>query len=282
MSKAHEQGKVVANTQGRRLAATPATISEAKAIDCSGAIAAELALERTRSWNAGLDLVGVLKSDGYFESCNPAWGTTLGWTEVEILDTAVLDMIHPDDVENTSAGLEELKRGRPVVRFENRCRCKNGQYRSLSWAAALNDGKIHCIGRDLTAEQDTRAELASTREALRQSQKMEVVGQLTGGIAHDFNNLLTGISGSLEMLGTRLTQGRLNDAERYIAAAHSAAERAAALSHRLLAFSRRQTFDAQPTNIDRLIAGMEDMIRRTVGPAEDRSCGDRRIVEYAG
>jgi len=104
-------------------------------------------------------------------------------------------------------------------------------------------------------------------QQLRQSQKMEAVGQLTGGIAHDFNNLLMAISGSLELLGNRLTQGRLADASRYITAAQSASKRAAALTHRLLAFARRQTLDPKPTNVNRLVADMEELIRGTVGPA---------------
>jgi len=114
---------------------------------------------------------------------------------------------------------------------------------------------------------DGTAELIRAEEALRQSQKMEAVGQLTGGLAHDFNNLLAGISGSLELMQTRMQQGRLNDVERYIAAAQGAAKRAAALTHRLLAFSRRQTLDPKPTNVNRLIDGMQDMIQRTVGPS---------------
>jgi PAS domain S-box-containing protein len=104
-------------------------------------------------------------------------------------------------------------------------------------------------------------------EALRQSQKMEAVGQLTGGLAHDFNNLLTGISGSLELLDARVAQGRTRELDRYIAAAQGAAKRAAALTHRLLAFSRRQTLDPKPIDINRLVADMEELIRRTVGPA---------------
>ncbi len=110
-------------------------------------------------------------------------------------------------------------------------------------------------------------ELMETEEQLRQSQKMEAVGQLTGGLAHDFNNLLTGITGSLELLQTRVRQGRVGDLERYINAAQGAAKRAAALTHRLLAFSRRQTLDPKPTDVNRLVADMEEMIRRTVGPA---------------
>ncbi len=109
-------------------------------------------------------------------------------------------------------------------------------------------------------------ERRQTEEALRQSQKMEAVGQLTGGLAHDFNNLLTGITGSLELLQTRLAQGRLNDLERYITAAQGASRRAAALTHRLLAFSRPQTLDPKATEVDRLVAGMEELIRRTAAP----------------
>ena len=113
---------------------------------------------------------------------------------------------------------------------------------------------------------DRTVELMRAEEALRQSQKMEAVGQLTGGLAHDFNNLLAGISGSLELMQTRMRQGRFNDVERYMAAAQGAAKRAAALTHRLLAFSRRQTLDPKPTNVNRLVNGMQDMIQRTVGP----------------
>jgi len=124
--------------------------------------------------------------------------------------------------------------------------------------------------RELAEANDRlRAEAAErelVEETLRQSQKMEAIGQLTGGIAHDFNNLLTGITGSLELLKVRLAQGRLTDFDRYITAAQGAAKRAAALTHRLLAFSRRQTLAPKPTDVNRLVIGMEEMIRRTAGP----------------
>jgi PAS domain S-box-containing protein len=106
----------------------------------------------------------------------------------------------------------------------------------------------------------------AAEEALRQAQKMEAVGQLTGGIAHDFNNLLAGVSGSLEMLQRRVEQGRLEAVPRYVDAALGAVKRAAALTQRLLAFSRRQTLNPKPTDVNRLIAGLEDLVRRTVGP----------------
>ena len=110
-------------------------------------------------------------------------------------------------------------------------------------------------------------ERRQAEEALRQSQKMEAVGQLTGGLAHDFNNLLTGIMGSLEMLQTRMAQGRVQDFDRYINAAQGASRRAAALTHRLLAFSRRQTLDPKAVDVNHLVSGMEELVRRTMGPA---------------
>jgi PAS domain S-box-containing protein len=126
-------------------------------------------------------------------------------------------------------------------------------------------GAFH-LAKDISERLRTEAELAETQDALRQSQKMEAVGQLTGGLAHDFNNLLAGISGSLELMQSRIQQGRFKDVERYMAAAQGASKRAAALTHRLLAFSRRQTLDPKPTNVNRLILGMQEMIQRTVGP----------------
>jgi signal transduction histidine kinase/CheY-like chemotaxis protein/PAS domain-containing protein len=109
------------------------------------------------------------------------------------------------------------------------------------------------------------AELMISEEHLRQAQKMEAVGQLTGGLAHDFNNLLTGISGAIEMMQVRVTQGRFTELDRYVGAAQGAARRAAALTHRLLAFSRRQTLDPKPVDVNRLVSGIEELIRRTVG-----------------
>ena len=114
---------------------------------------------------------------------------------------------------------------------------------------------------------DALAERESIEDALRQAQKMEAVGQLTGGLAHDFNNLLTGIAGSLEVLESRLAQGRTDDLARYIVAAREGADRAAAVTHRLLAFSRRQTLDARPTAVNQLVTDMQELVRRTVGPS---------------
>ncbi|KKB81313.1 hypothetical protein VW35_02500 [Devosia soli] len=113
------------------------------------------------------------------------------------------------------------------------------------------------------------SELMRAEEQLRHAQKMEAVGQLTGGIAHDFNNLLAGISGSLEMMQARIAQGRTGELDRYVTGAQGAAKRAAALTQRLLAFSRRQTLDPKPADINRLAMGMQELITRSVGPMID-------------
>jgi signal transduction histidine kinase/CheY-like chemotaxis protein len=108
--------------------------------------------------------------------------------------------------------------------------------------------------------------LMQAEEQLRQAHKMEAVGQLTGGIAHDFNNLLTSINGSLEMLQTRLKQGRVEELDRYVTAARESSSRASSLTHRLLAFARQQTLAPRAIEVTGLIAGMEDLIRRSIGP----------------
>jgi len=107
----------------------------------------------------------------------------------------------------------------------------------------------------------------AAQEALRQSQKMEAIGQLTGGIAHDFNNLLAGIIGSLDLARMRGKAGRTADVERYLDVAHRAAQKAAALTHRLLAFSRRQPLLPVRTDVNELVDGLKDLISRTVGPS---------------
>ena len=139
---------------------------------------------------------------------------------------------------------------------------------SRFWASVIIDPIRNDDGLLIGFAKVTRdlSEKRAIEEQLRQSQKMEAVGQLTGGLAHDFNNLLTGISGSLEMMKMRLAQGRTADFDRYLMAAQGAIKRAAALTHRLLAFARRQTLDPKPTNANRLISDLEELVRRTVGP----------------
>ncbi len=151
----------------------------------------------------------------------------------------------------------------PRASFERWVEIRHGYARpwadwELEMAATLRHAITEVIIRSLH-------HVAELNERLRQSQKMEAIGQLTGGLAHDFNNLLTAINGSLEMLNTRLAQGRFETASRYIQTAQGAAKRAAALIHRLLAFSRQQPLDPKPINATRLITDMADLIQRLVG-----------------
>ena len=229
----------------------------------------ERSRERGLVWQLSPDLLGALNSDGYFISSNPAWHSVLGWSEAEVAAQSIFELLHPDDVERTRAGFELTQRGQPAIRFPNRYRCKDGSYRWISWVGIPEDGMVYCSGRDITDEVAAQDELALAHDALRQAQKMEAVGQLTGGIAHDFNNLLAGIAGSLELLDRRLSEGRADGVERYIAVAQASTRRAAALTQRLLAFSRRQTLNPAPTDVNRLVSGMGEMIRRTVGPSID-------------
>jgi signal transduction histidine kinase/DNA-binding response OmpR family regulator len=202
----------------------------------------------------------------------------------------VMASIHDDDRETVAAEIgAALQRGGPY-RCEFRVRQEDGVFRWIEANGRVDQDEhgaptrfpgvlididhrraIEAALRELNQQLESRVQQAmeqreQAEEALRQSQKMEAVGQLTGGIAHDFNNLLTGISGSLEMLETRIAQGRLDAVPRYIDAAQGATKRAAALTQRLLAFSRRQTLDPKPTNLNRLIADMEELVRRTTGP----------------
>jgi signal transduction histidine kinase len=120
---------------------------------------------------------------------------------------------------------------------------------------------------ELIAEAEQAQALHVIEEALHQSQKMEAVGQLTGGLAHDLNNLLMGVTGNIELLQNRVVQGRTSELGRYITAALEASRRAAALTHRLLAFSRRQTLAPKTTHINQLVKGMADLISTTIGPS---------------
>ena len=222
--------------------------------------------DRNRLWQLSTDLMLVAGFDGVIEAVNPAWTRILGWSEPELVGMTLFSLIHPDDLDHTIAGALGISDGEAYARFENRYRHKDGSFRDIVWAAGPGDDRIIAVGRDATEEKARTRALAEAEQQLRQSQKMEAVGQLTGGLAHDFNNLLTAVTGGLELLGLRVARGEYNDLDRYVTMAQTGANRAAALTQRLLAFSRRQTLAPTPTDADRLIAGLEDIINRTSGP----------------
>ncbi|WP_336434111.1 ATP-binding protein [Stutzerimonas stutzeri] len=211
-------------------------------------------------------------------------GLTSGWLD------DLLDMIHPDDRNSIAQQCERCARYGDDFEMQFRVRLPEGNERWIfdkgQTFTDANGRPSYMVGACLditqhkrteqalhrlneTLEQRVNAEVAArarTEAALRQSQKMEAVGQLTGGLAHDFNNLLAGVIGSLELLSIRLDQGRTDDLLRYIRSALTSATRATALTHRLLAFSRRQTLDPSPTDLNTLIEGMMELLQRTIGP----------------
>jgi PAS domain S-box-containing protein len=225
--------------------------------------------ERDRIWNVSQDLLVVSDRNGVWRTVNPAWTRTLGWSEAELLNRTSEWLEHPDDGGITQAQVKKLGASETTVKFESRFRHKDGSYRWLSWTGVSDKDHNYAVARDVTAEKAAAERLKATEEALRQSQKMEAVGQLTGGIAHDFNNLLTGIVGSLDLLQTRLNQGRTDNVARYIDAATTSANRAAALTHRLLAFARRQPLIPKSVDANQLVVSLEDLLRRTIGEAID-------------
>jgi PAS domain S-box-containing protein len=225
--------------------------------------------ERDRIWNVSQDLLLVADRNGVWRTVNPAWTRTLGWSEAELLNKTSRWLEHPDDSGAARAQARKPGEDETTVKFESRFRHKDGSYRWLSWIGVSDEQYNYAVARDITAEKAASERLKATEEALRQSQKMEAVGQLTGGIAHDFNNLLTGIVGSLDLMQTRLDQGRTENVARYINAAMTSANRAAALTHRLLAFARRQPLIPKTVDVNALVVSLEDLLRRTIGEGLD-------------
>jgi len=221
--------------------------------------------ERDRVWALSRDLIAECGLDGYLHSVNPAWTRLLGYSQEALRRRRYAGLIHPDDLDQTTVLLERLRTGETIERVEFRIRSRDGAYRWLSWMFAPEGDVFYAVGRDVTAEREAAETLKLTEEALRQSQKMEALGQLTGGIAHDFNNLLTGITGSLDLIRRRIAAGRVGELERLMEAAIGSANRAAALTHRLLAFARRQSLDTQRIDANQLIDSMEELLTRTLG-----------------
>jgi len=199
-------------------------------------------------------------------------------------------IVHPEDLPGAASRWRDALTRGEIYETEFRIRRADGSYRwFLVRAVPVRGGDgaiVRWIGTNTDVESARRqaaelvtlnaelenqvaqrtTELMAVEETLRQSQKMEAVGQLTGGLAHDFNNILAGISGSLEVMSTRIAQGRVGEIDRYLNGAMGAAKRAAGLTQRLLAFSRRQTLDPKPVNVNTLVNGMLDLVVRSVGP----------------
>jgi PAS domain S-box-containing protein len=223
----------------------------------------ERTAERDRMWRLSTDIMLVADFAATIVAVNPAWKATFGWEETDLIGRSFMALLHPDDVAATLAEVGKLSEGVTTFSFENRYRAKDGSYRTISWTAAPDDAFIHANGRDVTEEREAALALRRTELALQQAQKMEAIGNLTGGVAHDFNNLLQVVAGNLQLLAKDVAGN--DKAGRRIANALAGVDRGAKLASQLLAFGRRQPLDPRVVNVGRLIRGMDEMVRRTIG-----------------
>ena len=225
----------------------------------------ERTADRDRMWRLSTDVMLVAQLDGTITAINPAWTALFGWKETEVVGRNVSDFTLTEHHETLRSILASFRTAGSARLFEVSLNSREGEVREIEWSAVASNGLLHAVGRDVTAERKKARALEEAEEALRQAQKMEAIGQLTGGIAHDFNNLLTGIIGAMHALKRRIDAGRYDDTQRFMDAAVTSGNRAAALTHRLLAFARRQPLDPKPIDGNQLVLGIEDLLRRTVG-----------------
>jgi PAS domain S-box-containing protein len=233
--------------------------------------------------------IWVTRLNGKRSFVNAAYQDFLALPLEEAMNYDWRHALHPEDFERIVGEQREKEASlRPFV-LEARYKRADGAWRWLRsesqprWGPAGEHIGFIGVAHDVTiwkeAEQkladinetleksvrERTAELRATEERLRHAHKMEAVGQLTGGIAHDFNNLLTGIIGALDLIKRRIDQHRFDELERFMAAASASANRAASLTHRLLAFARRQSLDPKPLDVNQLLLSIEDLLRRTLG-----------------
>jgi PAS domain S-box-containing protein len=229
--------------------------------------------------------------DGLLDWFNDRVLAYAGLEAAALMGTGWTAMVHPDDVAGAAARWAAALASGDPYECEFRLRRHDGAYRwYIARAVPIRDGAgriTRWIGTntdiedqkttaqalaDLNATLEAQvaertAELMAAEDSLRQSQKMEAVGQLTGGIAHDFNNMLQGIAGAVELMERRIAQGRPEEAARYVASARQSIARAATLTHQLLAFSRRQALAPKRVDLNELVNGIAGLIQQTVGPA---------------
>ncbi len=180
----------------------------------------------------------------------------LGWPGERLTGARFDDYLHPDDLAAAEAAVERLRGGSVLDNLDVRMRTADGDWRWLSWNAIPQDDHFYAAGRDVT-------ERKTLEEQLRQSQKLEAVGQLTGGVAHDFNNLLTVIKSSTDLLKRPdLPEERR---QRYIGAISDTVSRAAKLTGQLLAFARRQALSPEVFDVTRGVASVADMVGTLTG-----------------
>jgi PAS domain S-box-containing protein len=215
---------------------------------------------RERVWSVTRDLFVLIDVDGAYRKLNPAWQTEMGYEPGKLIGTRFDDLVHPDDLETARVEFARLQTGEPVADVDIRIRAPDGSYRSYSWTCTPEAEGIWVSGRDLTRRKELE-------EQLRQSQKMEAVGQLTGGIAHDFNNLLTIIGSAADMMRRReITDERRS---RYVEAIAETVERASKLTSQLLAFARRQPLKPEIVDATTQVPIVMELVRPLLGSRID-------------
>jgi PAS domain S-box-containing protein len=217
-----------------------------------------------RIWVNSRDLLVVVDAGGTFRSVSPSWTRVLGYAPEDVVGSSFRRFVHPDDFALSEAALATALKSDNLTAFENRIVAQSGEVRWISWNTSLEDDLVYAYGRDITAEKQQAVALLAAEAQLRQSQKMEALGQLTGGIAHDYNNMLAVVIGSLELLNRRLAEPEPM-VKRYVDAAMDGARRSAALTQRLLAFSRQQPLKPESVDANRLVAETQEILRHTIG-----------------
>ena len=216
--------------------------------------------ERDQLLTLTTDLIGVAGFDGYFKRVNPSWVKTLGWTSEEITGSPWLDFVHPEDIEGTIAAGAKLVAGEPIANFENRYRCKSGEYRWLDWQCVplVAEGRIYAIARDVTFAKDAAAKDKELQKRLVAADRMASVGTLAAGVAHEINNPLSYVMANLDLVVEEIRtvsggspSGRMKELEDLVIEAREGAERVRKIVRGLKTFSRaddehRGVMDVRP------------------------------------
>ncbi|MCE1006187.1 MULTISPECIES: ATP-binding protein [Pseudomonas] len=219
--------------------------------------------EREQFWQLSRDAMMTVTAELKLHAVNPAWYRILGWTQEQVQDMPVMELVHPADRADVQVAVSGLLQDSNTEQIETRLRHRDGHYHWFRWSARFDGSLLTAVGRDITEDREEAAR--QSRALMRNSERMQVVGQLAGGMGHEMNNLLSGVGGSLELLQRRLREGRLERVEAYAEVARESVQRAMELTHRLLALSRLQPLATRPLDFNRQLRLCEPLLLKTLG-----------------